>query len=304
MKDIDKNTILTIIYTIVDDCIKDAAIVRLLTRPGKTPSMSDSEVISLALYQELIGDSREDHFYRLHKQELRSFFPNLIDRSRYNRRKRDLWSVINAVRISLATTLHAYEQQVGIIDSAPVPVVSYKRSKRSSDFTNAQYGVCISKAMKYFGYKLHTIVSLTGVVIDFMLSGAAPYDNQVVEEFVQRQHPLLQELYGDGAYNDAPLRSLLLQNHNLKLIAPFKENQKQAQSQAYRKIKKIFACTRLMVETVNAQLQEQLHLSKHYAKSRWGAYTRINAKLAAHTLGILINTLLGRPPLSLASLAV
>src|SRR5215475_1592798 len=61
---------------------------------------------------------------------------------------------------------------------------------------------------------------------------------------------------------------------------------------------------RLICETVNAQLQEQLHLSKHYAKTTWGAITRIAAKLTAHSVGMMVNQLLGRPPLHLAGLAL
>jgi len=61
---------------------------------------------------------------------------------------------------------------------------------------------------------------------------------------------------------------------------------------------------RLICETVNAQLQEQLHLSKHYAKSTWGVMTRIAAKVTAHSVGMMVNKLLGRSLLRLADLAV
>ena len=49
---------------------------------------------------------------------------------------------------------------------------------------------------------------------------------------------------------------------------------------------------------------EQLHLSKHYAKSTWGMMTRIAAKVTAHSVGMMVNMLLGRPVLQLADLAV
>jgi hypothetical protein len=35
-----------------------------LKRPGPAPRLSESEVITLALHQELIGEPREDHFFR------------------------------------------------------------------------------------------------------------------------------------------------------------------------------------------------------------------------------------------------
>src|SRR2546421_12883963 len=165
---LDKATVLTTLFTIVDDTMKGSPMIQqTLERPGPAPHLCDSEVITLAIYQELIGEPREDHFFRLHQEPLRSYFPGLNERSRYNRRKRDLWSVILAVRISLQVVLDALElEETAIIDSAPVPCLGYKRGKHATDFAGtAEYGVCSSKAMKYFGLKLHSVVSLTGVVM-------------------------------------------------------------------------------------------------------------------------------------------
>src|SRR5256886_8798860 len=208
-----------------------------------------------------------------------------------------------AVRMALQIILDALElEETAVIDSAPVPCVSYKRSKQASDFVGtADYGVCSSKAMKYFGYKLHSVVSLSGLIMGFLLTAANSYDNQPVVELLDSFCHHLKRLLGDGAYNDAALQRYLEQERSLQLLAPVKETQapirsKQAQTQLNR--------LRLICETVNAQLQEQLHLSKHYAKSTWGAMTRIAAKLTAHSVGMMVNQLLGRPLLHLAGLAL
>jgi DDE family transposase len=294
----DLATVLTTIFTIVDDTMKGSPMIQqTLKRPGPAPRLSDSELVTLALYQELIGEPREDHFFRLHQEQLRPYFPGLNERSRYNRRKCDLWSVILAVRISLQVVLDALElEETAAIDSAPVPCVGYKRAKHASDFVGkAAYGVCSSKAFKYFGLKLHS------VVMGFLLTGASHYDNQAVVELLDSFAHHLQRLLGDGAYNDAALQTFLAQYRSVELLAPVKVNQapvrsKQAQQQLNR--------LRLICETVNAQLQEQLHLSKHYAKSTWGLLTRMAAKLTAHSVGMMVNQLLGRPLLRLADLAV
>jgi hypothetical protein len=280
-----------------------AVIQQALKRPGPAPSLSDSELVSIALYQELLGEPREDHFLRLHQASLQTFFPGLNERSRYNRRKRDLWSVILAVRVSLQLVLEALPlEETAVIDSAPVPCVSYKRAKQASDFVGtADYGVCNSKAMKYFGCKLHSVVSLTGLIMGFLLTPASRYDNQPVVELLDSFSHHLQRLLGDGAYNDAALESYLQQYRSLHLLSPAKGNQVPKRSQsAQRQLNRL----RLICETVNAQLQEQLHLSKHYAKSTWGLMTRIAAKVTAHSVGMMVNTLLGRPALKLADLAV
>src|SRR5256714_9482652 len=225
---LDKATVLTTIFTIVDDTMKGSAVIQYaLKRPGPAPHLSDSELIAIALYQELIGEPREDHFFRLHQASLLPFFPGLNERSRYNRRKRDLWAVILAVRVSLQMVLEALHlEETAAIDSAPVPCVGYKREKQSSDFLGtADYGVCSSKALKYFGCKLHSVVSLTGVIMGFLLTPASPYDNQAVVELLDSFSHQLKRLLGDGAYNDAALQSSLAQYRSLELLAPVKVNQ-------------------------------------------------------------------------------
>jgi hypothetical protein len=301
---LDKATVLSTLFTIVDDTMKGSSMIQdALKRPGPAPHLSDSEVITLALYQELIGEPREDHFFRLHQASLRPFFPGLNERSRYNRRKRDLWSVILAVRLGLQLVLDAFQlEETAAIDSAPVPCVSYKRGKGASDFVGtADYGVCSSKALKYFGCKLHSVVSLTGLIMGFLLTPANCYDNQPVVELLDSFSHHLQRLLGDGAYNDAALQSYLQHHRWLHLLAPAKANQTPKRSpSAQKQLNRL----RLICETVNAQLQEQLHLSKHYAKSTWGLMTRLAAKVTAHSVGMMVNTLLGRPALRLADLAV
>lgn len=297
---IDKNTVLTIIFTLVDDIMKDPKISNHLKRSGPDPQLSDSEVVTIALYQELIGENREDHFYRLHQSWLKSYFPNLNERSRYNRRKRDLHKVLLAVRSGLGAILCLKDVKTVFIDSAPVPVIGYKRDKKHTDFTNAQYGYCSSKALKYFGYKLHTIVGLCGSIVDFCLTSASSFDDQVVEEFLDRNKEQLNLVLGDKAYVSEKLKTLLREQMGIWLYSPKKRNAKTTTQH----INKNQSRTRLMVETVNAQLQEQFKLSKHYAKSWWGFVTRVTAKITAHTMGQVINHILGKPKLALADLSV
>jgi len=234
---LDKATVLSTIFTIVDDATKGSRVLQeILDRPGPAPRLSDSEVVTIALYQELIGEPREDHFFRLHQEQLRLYFPGLNERSRYNRRKRDLWSVILAVRMSLQIVLDALLlEETAVIDSVPVPCVGYKRAKQGSDFVGtADYGVCSSKAMKYFGFKLHTIVSLTGVLMGFVLTPANRYDNQPVIEFLDSFSHHLKHLLGDGAYNDAALQSFLQQYRSVQLLAPTKVNQEPQRSARHK----------------------------------------------------------------------
>ena len=238
-------------------------------------------------------------------KELRSYFPTLPSRSRYNRRKRALTWIILLVRLGILEALGAHHLRRGSIDSAPVPVTGYKRDKSPAWATIAAYGRCAAKAMKYYGCKLTTLVGESGVIMDFALAAANHYDNQIVPEFIAQYAHLdvLEDLVGDKAYNDQILQADLLQEFGVTLKAPKKDNQVLKDNDPFVS-SKLDAVRRLMVELVNSQLQEQLHLSRHYAKSVSGLYARIAAKITAHTMGMLLNIMLGRKPLALAGLAV
>jgi Transposase DDE domain len=81
----------------------------------------------------------------------------------------------------------------------------------------AEYGVCSSKAMKYFGLKLHSVVSLSGVVIGFLHTGASHYDNQAVVELLESFALHLTRLLGDGAYSVVLMVNQLLGRPLLRL---------------------------------------------------------------------------------------
>ncbi len=76
---LEKATVLTTLFTRVDDVMKGSAMIQdALERPGPAPRLTDSELVTSAIYQELIGEPREDHFFRLHQVSLLPFFPGLV----------------------------------------------------------------------------------------------------------------------------------------------------------------------------------------------------------------------------------
>ncbi len=61
--------------------------------------------------------------------------------------------------------------------------------------------------MKYFGYKWHRVVSLSGLILGFLLTPASRYDHQPGVERLDSFSHHLQRLLGEGASNDAALES-------------------------------------------------------------------------------------------------
>ena len=64
---------------------------------------------------------------------------------------------------------------------------------------------------------------------------------------------------------------------------------------------KRLASLRLVIESTNSNLKCQMRLERHLAKTPAGLAQRIAQRLLALTIGMLLNTLTGRPPRALVA---
>ena len=75
---VDKATILTNIFVVVTEMLGQPHAVKALARRGPKPTCPDAEIITVVLYQELVGDPREDHFYRLQASQFSNIRPQQL----------------------------------------------------------------------------------------------------------------------------------------------------------------------------------------------------------------------------------
>ena len=119
--------------------------------------------------------------------EYSDHFPDLIERSRYsyNRRRRNLADYIELVRKSRVNQLVPYEDTF-ILDSMPLEVCKLARSKRSTicseNYSTAPWGYCASRSSYFYGYKLHGVCSLNGVVTSVDISKVSVADVRYLQE--------------------------------------------------------------------------------------------------------------------------
>ena len=78
-------------------------------QPGPEPSLSESEVITLAIFARWSRFSSERDFYRYATAHLRGAFPTLPDRSQLNRLVRACTELIEEMALHLAEVLEARE---------------------------------------------------------------------------------------------------------------------------------------------------------------------------------------------------
>ena len=257
-----------------------------LTKPGNKPKFSDAEVITLSLLSEALMFDSEHYLFKVLNNNFRTAFPNLIDRSGYNRRRKYLNGLTERVWRSLVKEL-SFGEDTFVIDSMPIQSCKFSRAKRSRVFqeqyeTAPDYGYCAAQKQTYFGYKLHGLASLNGIITDFELTKASVADIHYLKEIKYQYAGCT--ILGDKAYLSNPLQTELFEEHHILLNTPMRANQKN-----YRKQPAIFRKCRKRIETVFSQFCGQFKIQSNYAKRFDGFATRIMAKIAAFTLLQFLN---------------
>lgn len=285
-----RELLLITIYCMVDDFCRQPEINQRLKRVGHKPKLSDVAILSLGLLQEFTGLVDEDDYWRYVCEHFESCFPGqLIDRSQYHRRKKNLNPLINVFRAQLVRrlpTIPGYH----IIDCLGSSALTVTKFFGSQSFPNAGIGFCASKQLYYAGYKTATVVSFTGVLEDFVVGSAESHDTPYGEALLAVQPPGI--YLGDKGFILRPEEQQLLETKGVQLLTAKRKNMK-ATTPGY--VKRLLKQFRSMVETVNGHLTELFSYDKPGGKSERGVLSRLNYKLAAHTTGQVILQQLGRP---------
>jgi Transposase DDE domain len=275
---------------LVDDAWKQIA--PLLRRPGPAPACTDSELITLALLGECRGLDKETELLSFWREPAqRALFPHVPERTRCNRRRRALAAAINLLRQISLRSLDLVADGQCVIASLPIPVMQFHLvpgGSREWAAQGATYGKCASKKQTIYGYKLHCVRTLGGVLLNFELAPANASDLEAGAELLRELRERL--VIGDKGYISAELAAELA-GPGVELLTLPRRNQKQ---QVSRAVRRLINGVRQIVETVNGQLVEQLHIETNHAYSFEGLCARLYTKLTAHPLCVKINRMLGK----------
>lgn len=277
-------------YVVVDDIWQEVG--KVMRRPGPEPRCSDSELMTMTLVGECRGWAVETELLSCWCEH-RDLFPHIPTQSRYNRRRRNLMQGFNLMRCVLLRALDLAEDRHCVIDSLPLPVIQFHLvpgGKGDWPIYGAAYGKVPSKKQTIYGYKLHLLITLEGLILDFELAPANAGDLAVGVELLS-QHTDLTVL-GDKAYISAAKAADLWHDNRIRLLTLPRRTQK---TQLPPALQQQFNAVRQMIETVNSQLTQQFSIESNHARTFWGLCTRLYCKLSAHTLCIYLNRLLGKP---------
>ena len=240
----------------------------------KKPKLSDKELIAINLTSEYLSIDSECQLFRILPKELSS----RIERSVYNRRKRGLFQQQEKIRLSLVSRFNEFEDHF-IVDSMPLEVCKLSRSSRSTicreeGYSNPNKGYCASQQMHYYGYKLHAVCSINGVIENMNITPASVHDIHYLKDIKEQMKDCV--ILGDKGYLSSNQQINLFETANIKLEVPMRKNQKGYQKQPF-----IFRKSRKRIETLFSQLCDQFMIRRNYAKSFQGFKTRILSKITA-----------------------
>lgn len=89
--------------------------------------------------------------------------------------------------------------------------------------TSPSYGYCASQGSYYYGYKLHAICGLNGVIHSYDLTKAAVHDINYLKDVKWEYHDC--SIFGDRGYISKSVQLDLFETANIKLEVPYRLNQ-------------------------------------------------------------------------------
>ena len=270
--------VVSVLFCLVDDAYR--ILNPRLRRYESLKRLSDSEVISLALLQQLRGVQSERSFLR----DAQRFFSHLFAGvagmypSSFDRRVRKLRRFLEPLRRQIVRELLG-DPETLVVDSTLLSVLHPRQVEQSAGFEGAAWVRWGSFSV--YGVKLHLLCATNRVPVSYELTPANVADVCLTEELVAEAAlggGVARKLFGDLAYRSEALEDALAATGILLVSERSRQHGNRQQ-----------------VEIALASLKREFRLEGTLATTLVGLVSRIAAKVTAYTYGFFVNRLLGRP---------
>jgi IS5 family transposase len=223
---------------------------------------------------------------------LPGWFPRLPEQSQYNRRLRGLVELISLVQQRLARSVDLGGARLA--DGTQLAVANYPGCQQHSEFAGlARYGYARSQHRFIWGVRLVLLTDLRGLPLGYTIVPANEHEYEPLADLLTGTPS--EVVIADKGFWGRAYRERLAADGTV-LLTPNK-----TRNTANRGRERALASTRLVIESVFANLKGQMRLEQHLAKTPAGLAARIAQRILALTLAILLNTLAARPAPALAA---
>lgn len=176
------------------------------------------------------------------------------------------------------------------MDTKPVPVVGYKRSKRRSAFRQtAGYGYCSARHFHYFGYKFVAVTTFSGLPRAFEMVAVNTDERDAAEEVLAYLRS--RDIFGDKGFIGTQWQQEVKEQSGNRVWTAKRANQKE---QNPRWFDRLLSSVRERIEGSFNELQNTgCNLERLLAKTVIGLSTRVIAKVTSYTLKQLLRISFG-----------
>ena len=261
-------------------------------RTGRRPLVSDAELVALAVAQAAMGISSDRQFLGLIGRVLPGWFPHLPEQSQYNRRLRGLVGLISIVQQQLARWLDG--GGIRLSDGTLIGVANYPGCAQRSEFAGfARFGFAKSQHRFVYGVRLVLLTDSRGLPLGYTIVPANEKEYEPLADLLTGTPARV--VVADKGFWGRGYRQRLAAD-GTSLLTPDK-----TRTAANLGRERALASSRLVIESVFSNLKEQMRLERHLARTPAGLVVRIAQRILALTIGMLLNTLDGRPARALAA---
>ena len=265
---------------------------RVPVRAGRRPLITDAELVALAVGQAAIGISSDRQFLGLIGRVLPGWFPHLPEQSQYNRRLRALVGLLSIVQQRLAGWLDSGGARLS--DGTLIGVANYPGCQQRSEFAGfARFGFARSQHRFVYGVRLVLLTDTRGLPLGYTIVPANEKEYEPLADLLTATPA--EVVIADKGFWGRDYAARLAAT-GTRLLTP---NKTRTADNFGRE--RALASTRLVIESVFSNLKEQMRLERHLARTPAGLAVRIAQRILALTIGMLLNTINGRPARALAA---
>jgi hypothetical protein len=275
------NTLLTALYVLIDDHVVEPRAGR-----GRQPLLSDSELVTLAVAQVLLGYHSERRWVRHIRStpDWQAMFPHLPKQPGYHKRLKHARPLLCKAIVTIAACCPSWFDDLWMTDATPVPCGMSRETVKRSDLAGAAgYGYCASHSRFYWGFKLYLVCAGDGMPIMWCLANPKLGEREVVAALLEHNHHLIrtgQILLADKGFAGKDFKQFT-ETMGLRLLRPDRKDETYTNGNLGR--------VRQWIESVNQTLKGQLSLEDHGGRTVAGVFTRIAQRLLALAAGIWHN---------------
>jgi hypothetical protein len=265
-------------------------------RRGPAPTLADAEVLTMETVGEFLGYDQDVAIYHSFRRHHPTWFPALlrVHRTTFVRQAANLWLVKEQLWTRLRDRL-PHDPGLSFVDSVPVPVCRYGRSRRCSRFKGeAAYGYDQGSKTIYYGFRCHLRACWPGVAAAIQMAPANASDLELTPEVVEGA---VGQVLGDRNYW-SPLVRAELAPAGIDFCAPYRKRSEDPDPVGSKRLTRF----RWRIETVASQFVERYHLKRVWARDAWHLTNRVLRTVLSHTLAVFLCLERGLPPLSFAKL--